>query len=215
MLTVPLTSIGAILSLWIAPGPLGQGVLLICQLGVWLFPIAWLIGIEHQWPKISGPRRSDWLTGIVLGLLMAGTIWTIYGLFLRDWIDVDGLRSQLEILGKITPEGFLLGCAYFAFVNALIEEYFWRWFIYSRCEEVVSSRIAIILSALFFTTHHTISLARFTDWPVVFVGSLAVFIAGVIWSAYYRRDRSLWSNYFSHAIADLAIHAIAWELLIA
>ena len=96
--------------------------------------------------------------------------------------------------------------------SSLIEEYFWRWFVYSRCEKLVSGKIAVFLTALFFTLHHTIGLTAFTDWRTALVGSLAVLIAGIIWSEYYRRYRSIWSNYFSHAIADLALHIVAWQV---
>jgi uncharacterized protein len=98
-------------------------------------------------------------------------------------------------------------------VNAMVEEYFWRWFVYRRCEELFPVKLAIPLSTLFFTLHHTIGLAILTDWKLATLGSIGVFAAGVIWSACYRRYRSLWSNYFSHAMADLALHLATWHIL--
>ena len=140
------------------------------------------------------------------------TILIIYWFLIRHWIDVDSVRDRLQIIGNINRQVFILGGIYFSFINAMIEEYFWRWFVYSRFEEVVDSQLAVFLTAFFFTLHHTIALAIFTNWQVALIGSLAVFIAGVIWSEYYRRYRSIWSNYFSHAIADIALHIVAWQV---
>lgn len=211
-LSVPFTSVAATISLWIAPGTIGQTVLVICQIWLLLLSIIWLLKIESKPLKISKPSNFDWITGTVIGLLMFATIIAVYWLLLRHWIDVDIVRERLRKITNIDRQTFVWGGAYFTLINALIEEYFWRWFVYSRCEKLVSGKIAVFLTALFFTLHHTIGLAAFTDWRTTLIGSLAVLIAGVIWSEYYRRYRSIWSNYFSHAIADLALHIVAWQV---
>jgi uncharacterized protein len=212
-LSVPATSIGAIVALLILPGTLlGQAILVICHLWVIVLPLVWWVGVEGRPIVISPPRRFDWLTGGVIGVLMFGVILGTYGFFLRHWIDVGSLRQKVWSIADITPLSFQMGGVYFTLINALIEEYFWRWFIYSRCREIVSDRLAVVLSAGFFTIHHTISLAIFTDWRTTMVGTLAVFAAGVIWAEYYRRYRSVWSNYLSHAMADLALHIAAWQI---
>ncbi|MBD2420793.1 CPBP family intramembrane metalloprotease [Anabaena cylindrica FACHB-243] len=212
LISVPFTSIGAVMSLLIAPGIIGQTILVMCQLWLLFLPVAWLLWVERKPLKISKPTRYDWLIGLALGLLMFGIILATYWFFLRDWINVNDVRNKLQKVGNINQLFFKLGGAYFILINALIEEYFWRWFVYSRCEELVSGRTAVFLAALFFTIHHTIGLAVFTDWRMVLLGSLFVFVAGVVWSECYRRYRSIWSNYFSHLIADLALHIVAWQI---
>jgi uncharacterized protein len=200
-------------SLALLPGTLlGQAILVFWHLWVVVFPVIWWVGIEGKPISIVPPKRFDWLTGSVIGLLLFGVILAAYWLFLRHWIDVVSLRQRLQSIADITPLSFQVGGVYFTLINALIEEYFWRWFIYSRLREVVSDIWAVVVSAVFFTMHHTISLAVFTDWRVTVVGTLAVFAAGVIWAEYYRRYRSVWSNYLSHAMADLALHIAAWQI---
>ena len=213
LLSVPVTSIGAIILLLIVPGIIGQTVLVMCQIWLLILPVIWLLKVENKPLQISQPNQFDWITGVIIGLLMFSIILTIYWLLLRYWIDVEIIQDRLDkILGQINRQHFVIVGAYFIFINALIEEYFWRWFIYSRCEELVKSKLAVWLTALFFTLHHTIGLAVFTNWQITLIGSLAVFIAGIVWSEYYRRYRSLWSNYFSHVIADLALHIVAWQV---
>ena len=212
LLGVPFTSIGAIFLLLLFPGLAGKTVLIICQIWLLILPIIWLVKIEQKSIEISPPKRFDWIAGIIIGLLMFGIILAVYWLLLRQWIDVDFVRAKLKQVGNLDRQAFVFGGAYFILINALIEEYFWRWFIYSRCEDLVSSKIAVFLSAVFFTLHHTIGLIVFTNLRVTLVGTIAVFVAGVLWSEYYRRYRSIWGNYFSHAIADLALHIVAWQV---
>jgi membrane protease YdiL (CAAX protease family) len=212
LLSVPFTSIGAIISLVIAPGLVGQTILIIFQIWLLFLPIFWLLKVERKPIKISKPTRHDWVIGLVVGLLMFCIILATYWLFLKDWINVTDIRNKLQQVGNINKTVFVISGAYFTLINALIEEYFWRWFVYSRCEELVSGRTAVFVSGLLFTIHHSIGLAVFTNWHIVLLGSLAVFMAGVIWSECYRRYRSIWGNYFSHLIADLALHIVAWQI---
>ncbi|MEG4213291.1 CPBP family intramembrane glutamic endopeptidase, partial [Microcoleus sp. S13_B4] len=72
---------------------------------------------------------------------------------------------------------------------------------------------AIFLSSLFFTIHHIFVIAAYSHWQAVLLGSLAVFAAGIIWSHSYLTYRSLWPSYISHAIADLGIASIGWQIL--
>lgn len=212
LLGVPFTSIGAIMLLWVAPGIVGKTILVCCQIWLIILPIIWLFKVENKPIRIPRPQRFDWITGMIIGLVMFMAILIMYWLFLRYWIDVNFVREKLEQVGNINQQAFIFGGAYFILINALIEEYFWRWFIYSRWEELVSDKFAVLLSALSFTLHHAIGLAAFVDWRVVTVASLAVFVAGAVWSEYYRRYRLIWCNYFSHAIADLALYIVAWQV---
>ena len=212
ILSAPVTSIGAVMSLWVVPERIGQTVLVVGQIWLLCLPVIWLLQIEHQAVKISQPKQFDYITGIIVGLSMFAAIVLVYWFWLQHWIDVNVVRERLDRVVKLDRRSFVLGGIYFTIVNALIEEYFWRWFVYSRCQELVSNSVAVWLTALFFTLHHTIGLAFFTDWRTTLIGSLAVFIAGVIWSDYYRRYGSIWSNYISHAIADIALHLVAWQI---
>jgi uncharacterized protein len=213
LISVPCTSIGAILLLLIAPGAIGKTILTLIQIWLLVLPIAWLYWVERKSIKISPPKRRDWMSGAIIGLLMFSIILLAYFFLVRHWINPIELRHKIQQFGMVKPLFFHLSGLYVILVNAMVEEYFWRWFVYRRCEELFPVKLAIPLSALFFTLHHTIGLAILTDWKLATLGSIGVFAAGVIWSACYRRYRSLWSNYFSHAMADLALHLATWHIL--
>ncbi|MGL5796089.1 MAG: CPBP family glutamic-type intramembrane protease [Waterburya sp.] len=45
------------------------------------------------------------------------------------------------------------------------------------------------------------------------LGSLGVFLAGIIWAWCFSRYQSLVPSYLSHILADIAIAIIGWQLL--
>lgn len=213
ILLVPASSIGVATSLFIAPGTIGTIVSVLCGLWLLVLPIAWSILRDRYQLHLSLPKYQELLVGTVLGLLMFGIILGIYWLFGQQWIDAADAKSKVQQMGLNNPIFFLIVQAYFVLINSLMEEFIWRWFVYKKCEILIPRKAAIFLSALFFTLHHIIVLAAYTDWRGVILGSLAVFAAGAIWSWCYLAYRSLWASYVSHAIADLALSIIAWKTL--
>ena len=213
ILLVPAASIGVAMSLFIAPGIVGTIVSVLC--GLWLLglPIAWSVLGDRYQLHLSLPKYQELLVGMVLGLLMFGIILGTYSLFGQYWIDATDAKAKVQQMGLSNPAIFWIVQAYFVLINSFIEEFIWRWFVYKKCEILIPGKAAIFLSALFFTLHHIIVLAAYTDWRGVILGSLAVFAAGIIWSWCYLTYRSLWASYISHAIADFALSIIAWQTL--
>lgn len=213
ILLVPASSIGVAMSLFIAPGTIGTIASVLCGLWLLVLPIAWSILRDRYQLHLSLPKYQELLVGVVLGLLMFGIILGTYWLFGQQWIDAADAKLKVQQMGMSNPTILLIVQAYFVLINSLIEEFIWRWFVYKKCEIIIPGKAAIFLSALFFTLHHIIVLAAYTDWRGVLLGSIAVFAAGAIWSWCYLTYRSLWASYISHAIADLALSIIAWRIL--
>ncbi len=165
--------------------------------------------------KVQYAKRRDLLAGVGLGLLMFSIILIAYWLLGPVWIDVEYVRDRARQVGLSSFTIYLVGSAYWIFINSLLEEFVWRGFVYRQCEILVSSPIAVLLSALFFTTHHTVSLLAYFDWRATALGSCGVFSAGAVWSWCYLTYRSIWPGYISHVFADLAIFIVGLQLIFA
>jgi membrane protease YdiL (CAAX protease family) len=61
--------------------------------------------------------------------------------------------------------------------------------------------------------HHTVALRIQFGWEITILGSLGVFLSGVVWSWCYLRYRSVWPGFVSHILADAAIFLVGWRLL--
>ena len=127
----------------------------------------------------------------------------------------EDLYEILDPFGLTVPWKLALGILFWIFINSVLEEYVFRWFITSKLEQLVGGKwLPILLSAAIFTLHHTIALAFFIDPLGNALATLGVFIGGVIFSWIYVQYRSVWVAWVAHAIADVAIFAIAWHMIV-
>jgi uncharacterized protein len=214
LLIVPASSVGALISLFIAPGVIGQVVVVICGLWMLLFPILWTVRVDRRLLNLTRFEHKGLLTGAILGAVMFSLILGFYWFWGRSLLNPIEIRAKAQQIGLSGVIQFHMAGLYLSFINSLVEEYVWRWFVYRKCEVLMSRRNAVWVSALFFTVHHTFILLAYTqNWQVVLVGTLGVFLAGIIWSRCYQIYRSILPSYISHVAADLALHIMAWNIL--
>lgn len=212
-LVVPASSIGVTMATIIAPGVIGQTIFTIVKIWIVLIPLLWVIKIEKKSLRLPSINYKQINSGVILGLIMFAAIATSYLLVGQSLIEVSAIRAQAREVGIVNVGIYLAGCAYWSFINSFLEECIWRGFVYRQCRILFSSFAAILLSGLFFTLHHIIALAFYTqNWLITLLGSLGVLIAGIIWSASYRKF-GFWTCYISHILADLAIAIVGWHLL--
>jgi uncharacterized protein len=213
---VPATSIGALASTVLAPGIIGQTIALCCGLWMVILPIWWHRYLDRQPIDFRLNRRGNgvWV-GIILGLGMFGLILASYYAIGRYWLDLADIRARVALMQMNVPLMVFGFGTFQTLVNSFIEEYVWRWFVYQKCEILVGNRLAIWLSAAFFTLHHVVLLVAYcSDLKLVAIGSIAVFCAGVIWARCFAIYRSLLPSYLSHFAADLALQLISWQVLL-
>jgi uncharacterized protein len=214
LLIVPVTSIGVIMSAFIAPGVIGQGIAIICGIWLLLFPILWHRLVDRQPLKLK-LSKNGWQTGLVLALLMFGVIFCSYWFVGRYLLNIADIRTRVGQMGMNIPLMVFGFGTFQTLVNSLIEEYVWRWFVLRHCQILWPKRLAIWLSAGFFTIHHVFLLVAYCDnlW-LVLVGSIAVFIAGLLWAICIKTSKSLLPSYLSHLGADLALQIASWHILL-
>lgn len=222
-LLVPAPTIGALMALWVVPGAIGGAVYALAKVWLLAMPILWTITIERRpmarrvaFRQMSPSRLPAGMpTGVVLGVAIS--IGILVGYFAIEWffggIDGSRLKEVATTSGFGTPLSFVLLGAYLSFVNSLLEEYVWRWFVFRACASMMLPVPAVVLSALFFTLHHIVVLAAYFPAWLAAIGSLGVFIGGCAWSWCYLRFGSVWPGYVGHVIVDVAILAIGWRLL--
>ena len=214
LLTVPVSTIGVVISTVIAPGSIGQGIFSVMKLWLLGVPIYWSLKVDRQKLRLPKPTLGQIGWGIAIGLLMFGAILGAYGLFGTQWIDLTEIRAKATEVGIVSPLVLLGGAVYWCLVNSFIEEAVWRSFIFRKWAVLVPASAAVWLMGLCFTLHHTVALWVYTqDVRATVVGSFGVFSASVIWSICYRRSNSLWPGYISHILADVAIVIVGYDLL--
>lgn len=218
LLVIPASSVGVLAAMAFAPGSVG-GQLTWALNKLWVFgvPLVWWLWVERGRWSWSPMRRGGAVAGLVTGgaiLLIIVGAWLVAG---RHMVDVPGARQRLMGFGLDTPTIYLAACAYWIFINSVLEEYLWRWFVYRQFTAFMGRMAAVIASGVAFTIHHTFALGfNFAwDWRIVLLGSLGVFVGGVTWSWLYARYESIWPGWISHALADVGVFTVGWMILFA
>ncbi len=219
ILLVPAPTIGVGLAMSFAPtagtwiGQLAYGA---AKLWILAMPLCWLLFVERAALSWSPPRLGGFGAGAAIGVAVSLAILGTYALLGDRLIDPATVREAAERSGIASPGRYIALAIYIATVNAVLEEYVWRWFVFRQCERILPAMrglVAVALSALLFTVHHVFALGAQLEGIAIVLGSLGVFAGGAIWSWCYLRYRSIWPGYVSHAIVDVAVFAIGWHLI--
>ena len=191
-----------------------QGFFFTCKLWLLVAPAYWFIRIEGNRPSWSLPDPQGLKLGAVTGILMSAIIVSMWVLF-GDTIDTDAMIAEMETTGLTDIRIYVAGMLYWIFLNSMLEEYVFRWFVTVKGIEILGSETrAIALSACLFTLHHTIALHFFGFiWWQTIMASFGLLSAAAIWSWLYIRHRSIWVCWLSHAICDVAVFGIGYLII--
>jgi CAAX protease family protein len=184
-----------------------------------VFPLVWVCLVQRQRLQNRWPTRSGLLVGALFGIAVSAALAVLYFAILKPSAAFDhpaqAIRAKIVAMGVSSPAAyFALGCFYAA-IHSLLEEYYWRWFVFGQLVRVCPGPLAITVSSVGFGAHHLLVLAQFFTfaWPWPWVGTLGVMIGGAAWAWLFQREGTLYSCWLSHAIVDAAIFAIGFDLL--
>jgi len=211
VLLIPVPTIGVWVPLAMQAGIMGQVVYFLAKAWLILFPVAWYLLADRQKISLSPVRKGGYGTAVVSGLLISVIIVLAYWLVGRHLIDSEVVREVAKTNGLDQVWKYIALAAYITFINAMVEEYVWRWFVFTRFRVLVGKWAAILLAALAFGIHHFIALEIQMGPLVAAIGTAGVIIGGIIWSWMYERFESIWPSVISHAIVDVPVFAVgAW-----
>lgn len=214
LLLVPAPSLGILAAMIIAPNQTwGQLVFAASKCWILLLPLFWLIVVDKEKPGWSPPKHGGFGPAAGLGIFISLFIFAMYLTLGKILIEPEVVRDMAVRVGLANPVRYLVGAAYWVLVNAILEEYVWRWFVVRQCRQFMPGWAAIAVSAMCFTLHHIIAMQVYLGWLVVAAAGLGIFIGGALWSWCYLRYQSIWPGYVSHAIVDIAVFAVGYHLI--
>jgi len=185
-----------------------------CKLWLLLAPAYWYLSVEGNAISRSPADKQGLIMGAITGIIMSVIIvlmWLIFG----STIDAESMLAEMETTGLTDIRIYIAGMFYWIFLNSLLEEYVFRWFVTTKAVDLLGSDIAaIILSASLFTLHHALALHLFGFiWWQTIMASFGLLSAAAIWSWLYIRYKSIWVCWLSHAICDVAVFGIGYLII--
>jgi membrane protease YdiL (CAAX protease family) len=187
------------------------------------FPAAWYLGVERKRPRFTWPGLDGVGLGVAFGLLVAVTMMALYFAWLRPFGEGAvsllaetsvAVREKIEQIGATSGAQYLTLGLFYSLVHSLLEEYYWRWFVFGRLRTIMSFGPAAVLSSLGFMTHHVIVVASYFNgnWPAIVLFSLCVAVGGMFWAWLYQRSGSLLGPWMSHLVVDASLFLLGYDL---
>jgi len=189
---------------------------MVIQIG---FPLFWVVTVQKQ--RLSRPQcpRDGLLIGGLFGLAVVAVMFAAYYLWLKPSgafdIAASSIQEKVKGMGIDSIAKFAALSAFYAVLHSLLEEYYWRWFVFAQLRRVMAVGPAIAISALGFMAHHVIVLSVYFGWGsfLSLFFSVSVAVGGVAWAWLYHRSRSLFGPWLSHCFVDAGIFAVGYVIL--
>lgn len=184
-----------------------------------VLPLVWVGLICREplrWPAFSS---RGLVSGIVFGLAIAGGMIGLYFQWLKTAAAfaaaAGAIVERLAGIGIRSAAAYAAMALFYSLLHSLLEEYYWRWFVFGRVRRMVSLAQAIVVSSVGFMCHHVIVLAWYFGWanPWMWFFSLATAVGGAFWAWLYHRSGSIYGPWASHLLIDAGIFAIGYELV--
>ncbi len=183
------------------------------------FPLVWVLLIQQQKVRLTRPQIAGLAEGLTLGAAVLAGMLLLFFLWLKPagylTAAAGPITKKATELGLGTPARFIVGGVLLSTVHSLLEEYYWRWFLFGGMRQFMPLAAAVVLSSLAFTAHHVILLSVYfggLSWATVFF-SFCVAVGGAAWAWIYHRSGSLLGPWLSHLLIDAGIMIVGYDLM--
>jgi membrane protease YdiL (CAAX protease family) len=156
--------------------------------------------------------RKSLLPGLFIGGVFLAAIYLFFLIFNRQLIDTSTMTTAL---GRWNLDSGNLFVFLFMMIvgNSILEEIYWRGYIFSRLKELTGPGNTVILTALFYTSYHLITTITLFSLAQGLLLSSSIFLVGVFWAYLRIRYESIIPAVISHLLADLGLMLIYLKYL--
>lgn len=159
-------------------------------------------------------RKKGFFTALGLGLGIYALILGGY-LLLRNVFDFSRIAGSLTENAGVTRDNFLYVSLYISFVNSLLEEFFFRGFLFRNLgvPDGPDRPFAHFTSAVLFAAYH---IAMMIGWFSLGLNALVLLgltVGGLIFNWLNGKLGCIYASWLTHMFANFAINTIGFLLL--
>ncbi len=162
--------------------------------------------IKHL-KKLFNIQKKPMIKAFILGLGVYTTIILAYFLF-SDFIDLANIKESLSLSMGVNADNFIFVALYISFINSLLEEFFFRGYVFVILKQHVKKLYAYLFSAILFSLYHVGMIQGWFDFHIYILSMLGLFIGGLIFNYLNDRWNSIYPSWLVHMFANLAINTV-------
>src|SRR4051812_16763396 len=166
---------------WLQQGAYGLGKTIQFAL-----PAVWICLVRGAWPNVPRPPGWSLVVGGAFGFAVAAAMMVLYLVVLKPAGLLEGptaaVRAKVESFGARSPPGFVVLALFYSAIHSLLEEYYWRWFVFGQLRSYGQLTTAIVASSFAFAAHHVLVLGHYFGWssPMTWLFTVGVIVGGAV-----------------------------------
>lgn len=157
-------------------------------------------------------KKSNIIKPLLLGIGVYAVILCAYFL-VRNVFDFSNIVTSLSGNAGVTKENFLFVAIYISFVNSLLEEFFFRGFVFTNLKDLRGRKTAYLYSSVLFALYHVAMMIGWFSMPLFLLCMAGLTVGGMIFNYLNEKQGSIYASWFVHMFANFAINTIGLLLM--
>ena len=170
------------------------------------------LGTELRFARLFRFRRAGFLPALGLGFGVYGVILGGYFL-LRNWIDFSGIVDSLSSGAGVTKDNFLFVSLYISFINSLLEEFFFRGFLFTNLKYAAGRVFAYGFSAGMFALYHVAMMIGWFHPAITLLLIAGLTVGGMLFNYLNEKQENICTSWLVHMCANFAINTVGFILM--
>lgn len=167
---------------------------------------------ELRFARLFRFQREGLLPALGLGAAVYALILGGYFL-LRGWIDFSGIVDSLSSGAGVNRDNFLFVSLYISFINSLLEEFFFRGFLFANLKDSAGRATAYGFSSLMFALYHVAMMIGWFHPAVTLLLIAGLMVGGMIFNSLNEKQENICTSWLVHMFANFAINTIGFILM--
>lgn len=176
----------------------------------------WLLAVPLLGHGIPRERFKATSKAVMLGV-GSGLLFFLFIYGGLHWLhiyllDIDQLRVLLWEWG-FSGSGEIWLVLILLVANPILEEVYWRGYIYEKLRRDGTAKYAILVTSTFYTLYHLLSVIPIFEDFFGLIAAVPVFIAGTFWGYIREKTGSITAAIIGHVLSDMGIIFVYWFLV--
>ncbi|GEL78513.1 CAAX amino protease [Tenuibacillus multivorans] len=188
----------------------GSKIVLFLLIPLWYIKIVLKEPIWHSL-RLNHIDKRRLAYGFSLGIVSMVIIILAY-VILQDFIQAETIILDLRERLNITFETYIFIALYITFGNSLLEEFYFRGFIFLKFYQSDYKLLGYIFSSGLFAVYHVAIFATWFDIWLIGLALIGLFTVGIVFCWLNTKTNNFLNSWILHICADIAVVSIGFYL---